>query len=171
MSLKAGSMKRQGPHQVAEKSITICRASSRQPTHAQIQTRTRGRGRSDWGTARAELTSLLGLLLWAPHCSSQVAVEWTATTRESPPSSAAGGGVNIVEKKEPISVACLVWFSLSLFSRLAPLRFAWAQATTLLVGFWLVMREERRLFVVLWSHLLLLATENLTPNFTINGPD
>lgn len=49
MSLKAGSMKRQGPHQVAEKSITICRASSRQPTHAQIQTSTRGRGRSDWG--------------------------------------------------------------------------------------------------------------------------
>ena len=70
-SLKAGSMKRQGPHQDAEKSITICRAkSARQPNPRvpQIQG-TEGRGKATRAGKEEGLTSL-ELLLWAAHCSS-----------------------------------------------------------------------------------------------------
>jgi hypothetical protein len=70
--LKAGSMKRQGPHQDAEKSITICQAKSARepdPRVPQIQG-TEGPGARQQEPKREEgLTSLL-LLLWAAHCSS-----------------------------------------------------------------------------------------------------
>jgi hypothetical protein len=73
-SLKAGSMKRQGPHQEAEKSITICQAKSAReetkPSRPQIHPGAPKAGGKATGAEKEEgLTSLL-LLLWAAHCSS-----------------------------------------------------------------------------------------------------